>query len=254
VRFAELADFAVSADGRHVTAAPAATVPEDTFRHLLIDQVLPLALARRGRLLLHASAVHVPGFGTVGFVGSTGRGKSTLAAALAGRGARVVSDDCLAIDVDAGAARALSAYPGLRLWPRRTSTALAEGTGAVRVAHYSRKRRVAATALPFHRGGSPLRVLFLLSARGRSGADIRVTRCRPRTGLVGLVRCAYMLDVEDRRDVARVFDRLSDVARRVPVARLRLRDGHARLPRAADLVTEWAATLAAGAGARDGKF
>lgn len=246
LRFAGLADFAVSGDGARVTADPVGALPDDTFRHLLIDQVLPLALARRGRLLLHASAVHVPGFGTVGLVGRTGRGKSTLAAALAGRGARLVSDDCLGIDLGAASPRALPAYPGLRLWPQRALTSLVARATRVRVAHYSRKSRVAAEGLPFHASASLLRALFLLSPRARNGGDVRITRCRPRTALLGLIRCAYVLDIHDRRDLGGMFERLSEVVSRVPVARLRLRDGHGRLAHAADLVMQGAASLAAG--------
>src|SRR3954447_18430377 len=93
LRFPELADFEVSADARRIVARPAAGLPVDTLRHLLIDQVLPLVTSRHGRLSLHASAVHLPGIGAIAFVGDAGRGKSTLAAALALAGARVVADD-----------------------------------------------------------------------------------------------------------------------------------------------------------------
>jgi len=236
LRFHGLADFAVSGGGERITAAPAAHLPGDTLEHLLTDQVLPLALSRQGRLLLHASAVHLPFFGTVGFVGQTSRGKSTLAAALAARGGRIVSDDCLAIEFEDGVPYALPAYPGLRLWPGAGANALLGGAAAGRVAHYSRKRRVPRGSLPFHGRRSPLRALFLLSPRASSGPLVTLRRCRPAAALLGLVRFAYLLDVEDRRDLARVFEGVSTLAAQVEVRHLRLRDGHGRLPRAVDLI------------------
>jgi hypothetical protein len=236
LRFRDLADFLVSADGGHIRAYPSRGLPDDTLRHLLLDQVLPLALSRQGRLLLHASAVHVPGIGALAFVGPTGRGKSTLAAALASSGSRILADDCLALEPRAGGVQVLPAYPGLRLWPGATSRRLQRGARDSRVAHYTRKRRVNGGALRFHRRPSPLRALFLLSERGTTGATVSMRRCRASARLMSLVRFAYLLDIEDRAHLARTFDALASIAVSVPVLRLRIREGHGRLAGAADAI------------------
>jgi hypothetical protein len=236
LRFGALADCVVSADGSRVVAHPAGNLPDETLRHLLIDQVLPLALSRQGRLSLHASAVHVPRFGTVAFVGRTGRGKSTLAAALAARGGRIVTDDCLALDFGAAGIRAVPGYPGLRLWPGLAMNALFDAAPPRRVAHYSPKRRVPKGVLPFHSRPSPLRALFLLSPRAAAGATVTLRRCRPAAAMIALLRCAYVLDVEDRRDLATLFNGLAVLAATVPVAHLTLRHGHSRLAAAADAI------------------
>jgi hypothetical protein len=243
LRFRDQADFVVRADGRRIRVHPAPGLPEDTLRHLLIDQVLPLALSRRGRLSLHASAVHIPTVGTVGFVGVTGRGKSTLAAALAARGGRILTDDCLGIDFIEGVPYALPGYPGLRLWPGQGASGLLRAAASSRVAHYSRKRRVHRGALPFHGRPSRLRALFLLSTRGPGGAPLSLRRCRASAGLMGLLRFAYVLDVEDRQNAAAVFGALATIATSVPVLRLRLPHGHNRLAEAADLIRARASAL-----------
>ena len=98
LRFPDLADFDVSAAGDRIACRPSARLAGSTLQHLLLDQVLPLALSRSGRLVLHASAVHVPRLGCVAIVGPTGSGKSTLAAALGLRGCSVVTDDCLVVE------------------------------------------------------------------------------------------------------------------------------------------------------------
>jgi hypothetical protein len=239
LRFPELADFEVSADTRHIVGRPVARLPRETFRHLLIDQVLPLVTSRQGRLSLHASAVHLPGFGTIGFVGEAGRGKSTLAAALAMRGARLVADDCLAIALDGDGAVAVPAYPGLRLWPGAESRGLPAVRGR-RVAHYSSKRRVVHPVLRYHHAPSPLRALFLLRPRGPRGAAAEITRCSPSARLMGLLRYAYLLDVEDRGELAGVFERLALAVARVPVWRLRIRDDRRCLGAAADAIRAFA--------------
>ncbi len=242
LRFRDQADFVISADGRRIVVHAPDGLPDATLRHLLIDQVLPLALSRRGGIALHASAVHLPGIGTVGFVGATGRGKSTVAAALAAAGGHIVTDDCLALDLkDQGTVMAQPGYPGLRLWPGAAARALLRARPTTRVAHYSTKRRVHRTALAFHRQASPLRMLFLLSARAETGPPLSIRRCRATARLIGLVRCAYVLDVEDRAGLAGVFGALARLVTQVPVVRLRLRDGHRRLPEAAALIRACAA-------------
>jgi hypothetical protein len=243
LRFRDLADFIVSRDGAHIRACPSRRLPEDTLRHLLLDQVLPLALSRRGRLLLHASAVHVPGIGALAFAGPTGRGKSTLAAALASCGGRILSDDCLALESRAGELQVLPAYPGLRLWPDNPSPALRHGTSGARVAHYTRKRRVNGGVLRFRHYPSRLRALFLLSDRGAAGPTASIRRCRAPARLMGLVKYAYLLDIEDREHLARTFDALTWIATSVPVLRLRVRHGYCWLAAAAEQICAYAESL-----------
>jgi hypothetical protein len=243
LRFSDLADVHVSGDGATIRVSPSRALPRDTLVHLLLDQVLPLALSHRGRVLLHASAIHVPGIGALAFVGSTGRGKSTLAAALATRGGRILADDCLAVDPCAGGWQVLPAYPGLRLWPDAAARQLRRGTRARRVAHYTSKRRVRGAALRFDDRPSPLRVLFLLSDRGTTGPAVSIRRCRAAARLMGLVKHAYVLDIEDRQRLARTFDALASIATAVPVVRLRVGHGHGRLAEAVDGICGYATSL-----------
>jgi hypothetical protein len=243
LRFPDQADFLVRADGGAVVVHSARHLPEDTLRHLLIDQVLPLALSRRGRVALHASAVHIPGIGTVAFAGETGRGKSTLAAALAARGGRLITDDCLAVEFVDGEPYAVPGYPGLRLWPGSAANTLLRAAPSRRVAHYSRKRRVDRGAVRFHGKPSPLRAVFILSPRASAGAALSIRRCRASAGLMGLLRFTYVLDIQARQDLAALFSGLAALAATVPVLRLRLRHGHRLLPEAADAIREYASAV-----------
>lgn len=94
-----------------------AGTPRSMLRHLLLDQVLPLVLTLHGRLAIHASCVQTPS-GAIAFLGTSGRGKSTLCAAFAQRGFPVVCDDCLIVVPDGDRCRAVPSYPSLRLWPQ----------------------------------------------------------------------------------------------------------------------------------------
>ena len=75
------------------------------------SQALPLAATLQGLELLHASAVSIEGR-AIGFVGHSGAGKTSLAIHLVARGARLLTDDVLALE--AGQA-GLLAYPGVQM-------------------------------------------------------------------------------------------------------------------------------------------
>lgn len=76
---------------------------DEMEQHLLFDHVLPLVLARRGRLVLHGGVVARDGAGAV-LVGPTGAGKSTLAAHLWSRGWAVGGDDGAVVGLGANLA------------------------------------------------------------------------------------------------------------------------------------------------------
>ncbi|MGA2163110.1 MAG: hypothetical protein ABSH36_01420, partial [Solirubrobacteraceae bacterium] len=78
---------------------------------LIPAQALPLAATLRGLEVLHASGVVVGGRALL-FAGAPGAGKSSLAAALLCRGAQLLSDDTVALELRDGA---LLAHPGAAL-------------------------------------------------------------------------------------------------------------------------------------------
>jgi len=83
-------------------------------RHLLETQILALLLHQRGRLVLHGSAVSVNG-NTAIFIGPSGVGKSTIAAAVHEKGYEVLEDDVISIRFDGGVPIIDSGIPVLRL-------------------------------------------------------------------------------------------------------------------------------------------
>lgn len=91
----------VSPDGRTITGSPPAG-PRWRWERLVLAQALPLAAVLHGLEVLHASAVALGGRG-LALLGPSGAGKTTLAAHLVARGARLVTDDVLAVTATGGA-------------------------------------------------------------------------------------------------------------------------------------------------------
>lgn len=64
----------------------------ETFTHELADAAIPRCLATMGRHVLHGSSVAIDGKAVL-FLGASGAGKSTTAAAMVAAGAELVTDD-----------------------------------------------------------------------------------------------------------------------------------------------------------------
>jgi hypothetical protein len=79
LRWANLFDFLVSADGREIGARPLGESSPEAFHTYLLGQALSFALIKQGFDPLHATTVTVAGE-AVAFLGECGFGKSSLAA------------------------------------------------------------------------------------------------------------------------------------------------------------------------------
>jgi hypothetical protein len=224
LRFPRFADFLVRLPAREVAARRGRSTPHDTFRHLLLDQVLPLIVASRDCLALHASVLDVNG-GAIAFLGGAGRGKSTLAAALGRRGHAVLSDDCCVVRRSARGFEVWSTYPGVRLFgPSRDRVFRDTPTRGRRVSHYSSKRRVIDDAGTPRFGAMPvpLRRVYVLADRVTDSRRPRVeiTRRSRRDSVVDLVGGTFFLDVTDPERALDAFALAGDVAAALPVCSL----------------------------------
>jgi energy-coupling factor transporter ATP-binding protein EcfA2 len=213
VEFPGLAVFTLNGAATALEIAVAPGVPDFTARHLLLNQVLPLVLSHRGRMVLHAGAVVIDGRVTA-FVGTTGSGKSTLVAACAAAGADVMTDDSLVVQPDSSTPtgwRAVPAYPSVRLWPDALPhLGLTAGPGAA--AHYTEKHRFGPDTSPwtFATTPHPLARILLLDTPDEAR----------RPAALDVFAQVFRLDIRDSSDAVRLFHAVADLARDVPVVRV----------------------------------
>lgn len=162
------------------------------LRHRVLDEILPLALAFEGHMVLHASAVGVDGAAVL-FVGPAGAGKSTLAAALASCGGEVLADDGVLMQMRGTDVWAVPSYPGLRLWADSAHIAGADFRPAPLGGTRSKQRFVpAARHSPAPR---PVARVYSLHATGEAGRFVKLSR---REAAIELVRHAFTPDSRDR--------------------------------------------------------
>jgi len=211
IRFPDLADFQVSADGLYVSCSPAPDVTEATIQHLYLNQVNPLALSIMGKLVFHASAVEVGGY-AVAFVGESGRGKSTLAASFAINGFRFLTDDGLLVEAGGNDDYlALPSHPSIRLWQDSQEVLISRETETAQALDFTSKGRfLAGKHIAFCDQPRPLRRVYFLG--DGSVEALLFQRMTGTEAIVEWTKHSFLLDVEEKTLMAGQFNQVSKLA------------------------------------------
>lgn len=216
------ARFLVSMAGNEIICFPARGLAQSSFYHLLLDQVLPLALGLMGDVVLHASAVVLAGE-ALALAGPSGRGKSTLAAHLGARGAQVLTDDCLVLRESGDAWRAFPFDQGIRLSRDSVRAALRGPVEGTEVAEGSAKLRILRHAgIAFRRQPAPLGVIVLPQERRRALRRAALARLTPREAMMALLPQMFFFEIRRKLALRNQFERLCRLVESVPVYRLDL--------------------------------
>jgi hypothetical protein len=228
LRFPELVDFEVSADGREVIAHPAARTDEATVEHLYINQLVPLALSRQGQPAYHASVVTVPG-GAVAFLGKTGMGKSTLAASFALNDAAFLTDDALLIKESDGGCLAMPSHASLRLWDDSMEALVDERIAKANAISFSSKvRLLAGEALAYSDEPQPLLAAYVLERQGAQ--DVTIAELTGLDRFMAWLGNSFLLDVEDHELLAKHFEWTHRISGTVPTFALDYPRDYGMLP------------------------
>ena len=237
LRFPDLADFVVSASGTEVTAYPAPGISRPTVEHLHLNQVVPLALSRRWKLVLHASAVAIEDFAVV-FLGISGRGKSTLAASFSTSGYRFLTDDGLLVDKGEEGYIVHPGHASIRLWNDSREALVPDSTQAAPPLDYTPKTRLLADGeVAFCDTSLPLRCMYLLG----EGNAVVVAPLSGRDAMIELVRHSFLLDIDEREMLSHQFAQLSALVDVPMFFRLDYPRRYEVLPQVRDVVIRHAA-------------
>jgi hypothetical protein len=220
--------------GCEIVVEPAPAAVDQVLRLFILGPALALLLHQRGRLVLHASSVVVAG-GVVAFLGESGWGKSTMAAALHSRGHSLVADDVTAVqvEVDNGSPTVVPGFPQMKLWPESITTIgdIPETLPRVEPDWDKRAHRVdrgfSSSPVPLHR-------IYVLA----EGQANEVEPLGPQVALVELIRHTYAAALLDTMGTSQHFLQCATIVNKVPIARLRRSWSLSTLPDVAGLVEE----------------
>jgi hypothetical protein len=216
VRYIDGTDFLIHRSGSQVWCRWDQKVSFDYVRPYLYGPIVGFLLRLRGLVCLHASVVGVKGW-ALAFVGPAGAGKSTLAAAMAGEGVPVLSDDILALTEFDGAFRAVPAYPRVRLWPESVSALWGSPEALPRISEGWEKRHFALPADRFETRHQPLGAIYLLGERGEDCHGARIEALQGTRALRSLIANTYACRIFDQEMRTYEFSLLSRLANQVPL-------------------------------------
>ena len=216
LRWDTIGNFRMTA-GREITVMPDPGVSDELIRGFIIGSGLGATLYLRGQLVLHASAV-AGDHGAVAFIGESGWGKSTLAAALHARGFRMVADDLVVIDQLDGRHVVYPGLPEFRLWPDSIASLGVEDAHLPRV-HPSQDKRIRRVQANIQRDPVRLQRLYILGY----GDEHEIVPLKPAVSALELVCFTYGVEVFHAIAPRQHFLHCTALAQTVPVLRLQRR-------------------------------
>ena len=220
----EVGKFVIK-DGRQIIVDPCSGANEALLQHFITGPALALLLYQRGYLVLHASAVSIGG-SAVAFLGKSGRGKSTTAAALHSAGHNVIADDELAVQTfQAQHPIVFPSFPQLKLWPEGV-TSLGEAPEALPLAHFTFDKRKLHLEKGFAPAPIPLKYIYVLTNSER----IKIERLSPQESIIELVRHTYGTRLIHKSKDKNHLSKCVNLARKTTVARLKRPRSLAELP------------------------
>ena len=216
-------------DGREVVISPYSGAAEDLIRAYLIGVVLALLLYQRGNLVLHASSVAMGGR-AVAFMGASGVGKSSLAAALVMRGHKLLADDISAIDTRPDTPIVMPAFPQMKI-SLSVASLLGYDLTALFPLHTEETKRGCRVPLRFVSSPLPLHCVYVLSRE----AGEPIQQLSPAEIMLELIRHTYPTRLLRQGNSAH-FHQCARFAQSVPFYRLGRAEKLSSLPRLAEKV------------------
>jgi hypothetical protein len=218
IRYGDGTDFLIHESGSQVWCRWRPEFSFDYAAAYLYGPILGFLLRLRGVVCLHASVVGIDGW-AVGFVGPQGAGKSTLAAALGGRGLPVLADDILALTESGGLFNAAPTYPRLRLWPASVDALFGSPDALPRMFADWDKRHLDLTAknYRFETDHRSLGAIYFLGERSDDYPGQRIEALQGIRGLSSLIANTYSYKMFDTEMRAYEFGLLSRLACQVPL-------------------------------------
>ena len=157
--------------GREIVVDPAPNATRADVHTFLFGSVFSALLHQRGGLVLHAGGA-VGRRGAVLVAGHSGHGKSTVLAALAKRGYRILTDDAAAIVLDeSDRLMVQSGSPQLMLWADAVAQLGHQAEPLSRVRPGIEKYTIDVRS-QFKAGPQPLAALYVLETHGGNGVEV----------------------------------------------------------------------------------
>ncbi|MBA3710871.1 MAG: serine/threonine protein kinase [Pyrinomonadaceae bacterium] len=232
-------EFFIDRRGKEIWASWPDTMTLSDMTTYLLGPVMGFVLRLRGITCLHASAIAVNGQ-AIALLGPAGAGKSTTAAAFAGLGYPVLSDDVVALIDQGDTFGSQPGYPRLRLWPSSVDLLYGSAEALPRLTPTWDKRYLDLTlkGYCFQQQPLPLSAVYILGERRSDSVAPRVEDVSPQAGLITLISNTYTNYLLDKALRARELELLSRVVAHIPLRRVEPHADPAYLSRMCEVILD----------------
>ena len=213
-----LAEFLVSADGQRITCGRLGPTSREVF-HVYLGPALSFALVKRGLEPLHSTSVVING-SAVALLGSSGFGKSSLAASFLDAGYQLLTDDILLLREDSERFYGYPGLPRIKLFPKVAREFLKANLGGVPMNNGAQKLVMPLSENQIYRAAAPLKAIYVLNSPRNVFRKQRISMVRlsQREAFLALLRNTYNRLLIDSERLQRQFAAVIQLVAKVPVA------------------------------------
>lgn len=228
----EVGKFLVQ-NGRQIVIEPVPGIEEAVIRSLILGPSLSVLLRQRGFLVLHASCVALEGT-AIAFLGHSGWGKSTLAEAFHTKSYSIITDDLMAVKMDADQPIVFPGFPQVKLWSD-AATSLGHSAEDLPLLHSMTEKLVHRFSEGFCQKPLPLKRLYVLD----KGTHHSIEALHPSNAFMELVRYSHAVNLLQTPEFTKAhFEQCKRLVEQVSVCRLRRQFSLDALPDLVKLIEE----------------
>ena len=216
--------------GMNIIIDPISGVKENVLRNYILGASLAMLLYQRDYLILHASTVMI-GNNCVSFLGSSGWGKSTLAATLCAKGHRLISDDVCAINLNKDLPKVYPAAPQIKLC-LDAANFIKNDLNGFEILENVFDKIPYLVKNKFSKEPIPLKHIYVLTDDDKE----EIYPLALQETLVELIRHTYRIQMITSLDPSSHFLKCVNLAKAVPVSLLKRRRDLELLPKLVDML------------------
>lgn len=206
------------AGGREVMINKIFDVDDDLVRVYLLGSVLGVILYQRELLPLHGNAIST-GDSCIAFLGHSGKGKSTLAAAFMRRGYKTLSDDICTLNIlPSKIPVVLPGIPNIRLWEDSLNK-LEIDSSKLHKAYPGEEKFQLPIGMQYINTPLPLKYLFILDTHKEQNFRIETLSILDRMRLIKTH--SYRTHLPAKMGISqRHFSQCSDIVEHIPILQI----------------------------------
>jgi hypothetical protein len=169
-------------NGKEITIIPVSGVSETELRFYLVGTVMSILLYQRGLLVLHASAVNINNH-AVAFLGISGEGKSSTAAAFLTYGYNLITDDVAPVSFEKKPCTITPGFPQIKLG-QKTADFLGYNFESLHIINASNEKRGYRSKHGFDFAPLPIQRIYVLT----TASDFSIEPIRPSEAVTEIYR------------------------------------------------------------------